>query len=201
MKDLPEMSRIPFPPELLLFMGIDLFVALSLLAALVEKAFPTALPYFYHVAALAGFGQIWVNYAFLLPFEEARFWSCLLYLFAALLNVGGVNFYIAFRRGMISVAGMFLSLFTIPSFSISLFFVSAFVNGVSISMPWLPLVPLESLYVVLAICMVILGLSIIAYIEPSMLKKRAAKKLDVAVGPVMTPLVRDKEKKEVKTNE
>ncbi len=195
------MSRMPFPPELLLFMGIDLFVALSLLAALVEKAFPAVLPYLYHVAALAGFGQIWLNYAFLLPFVEARFWGCLLYLFAALLNIGGVNFYIAFRREMISVAGMFLSLFTIPSFLISLFFVSAFVNGAPIPLPWLPLVPLESLYAVLAICMVTLGLSIVAYIEPSILKKRATKRIDVALGPVMTSVIREEEKKEVKTNE
>jgi len=166
------MSRIPFPPELLLFIGIDFFVALSLLATLVEKAFPTMLPYLYHVATLAGFGQIWVNYAFLLPFVEARFWGCLLYLLAALLNIGGVNFYIAFRKEMISVAGMFLSLFTIPSFSISLFFVSAYVNGVPIPMPWLPIIPIESLYFVLFFCIILLGLSVAVYIRPSLLKRK-----------------------------
>ncbi|MEM0057735.1 MAG: hypothetical protein QXG09_02535 [Candidatus Bathyarchaeia archaeon] len=166
------MSRMPFPPELFLFIGIDLFVALSLLASLFERVFPTMFPYVYHVAALAGFGQIWVNYTFLLPFAEARFWSCLLYLLAALLNIGCVNFYIIAKKKLLSAAGMFLSVFTVPSFFISLFFISAYVNGDFIPMPWLPRIPIESLYAVLLVCVILLVLSIAVYLEPNLFRRK-----------------------------
>ena len=166
------MSRIPFPPELLMFIGIDFFVAMSLLSALLEKMFPVALPYVYQIAALAGFGQIWVDYAFLFPYFDTRFWICLLYLSAALLNIGALNLYIAVAKKLLSVAGIFLGAFAIPAFSISLLFISSFVNGLSIPMPWLPIIPIESLYGVLFCCIVVLSLSIAVYIQPNMLKRR-----------------------------
>lgn len=168
---------MPFPPELLMFIGIDLFVALSLFASLLEKVFPKSFPYIYQVGGLAGFGQIWVNYAFLLPSAETRFWSCLLYLFAAILNIGAVNLYIAVRK-KVSIAGMFLSLFTIPSFFISLFFVSAYVNGISIPMPWLPIIPIESLYAILLACIILLSLSIAVYIEPNLVRRKGGERID-----------------------
>lgn len=166
------MSRMPFPPELLLFIGVDIFVGLSLLASLIEKLFPATLPYVYHVAALAGFGQIWINYAFLLPYAEARFWSSMLYLSAALLSIGCINFYIAIQKKTLSVAGMFLSVFTLPIFSISVFFISAYANGVSVPMPWLPMIPIESLYVILIACIILLGFSVTVYLEPDLFKKK-----------------------------
>jgi len=46
-------------------MGVNVFVALSLLTSIFDGPFPAAVPYVFHMAALAGFGQIWVNYAFL----------------------------------------------------------------------------------------------------------------------------------------
>ncbi|MGB9854857.1 MAG: hypothetical protein ACPLRY_08680 [Candidatus Bathyarchaeales archaeon] len=170
------MSRMPFPPELLLFVGIDFFVALSLLSSIMERLFPTTFPYMYQVAALAGFGQIWFNYAFLPSFVDARFWDCLFYLFAALLNIGAVNLYIAIRKRILSLAGMFLGAFTIPSFSISLFFVSAYVNGVPVPMPWLPIISIESLYIVLFVCIILVGLSIAVYIEPDLLKRKGGER-------------------------
>jgi len=54
-----------FPPELFILVGVNVFVALSLLASIFDGLFPTAVPYVFQVAAFAGFGQIWVNYTFL----------------------------------------------------------------------------------------------------------------------------------------
>jgi len=96
----------------------------------------------------------------------------MLYLAVALINIVAVNLYIAINKKLLSAAGMFLGAFTIPITFASFLFVSAYVNGTAIPMPWLPTVPLESLYIVLAACAVILGLSIAVYVEPRMLGKR-----------------------------
>jgi hypothetical protein len=71
----------------------------------------------------------------------------------------------------LSAAGTFLGVVTIPTTFISLVSVSSFVNGMAIPIPVFPIVPLESLYFVLALCVVILGFSVAASLEPGMLGK------------------------------
>jgi len=71
-----------FPPELFILIAVNVFVALSLLTSLFDKPFPMAVPYVYQIAALAGFGQIWVNYALLFFFLLRRVCgaACFIYL-------------------------------------------------------------------------------------------------------------------------
>lgn len=63
-----EMSFPLFPPELFILVGVNVFVALSLLTSIFDGLFLMRVPYVFQIAALAGFGQIWVNYAFLFFF-------------------------------------------------------------------------------------------------------------------------------------
>jgi len=184
--------------------GVNVFVALSLLTSLFDCPFPTAVPYVYQIAALAGFGQIWVNYAFFPFFVEARFWGSMLYLAVALINIIAVNFYIAIKKRTLSIVGAFLGAATIPTIFISYLSVSAYVNGLTISTPPLPIVPLESIYIVLAICAVILGFSVITSVEPKMLrrifgepKKRqfVPSLLNSATNPADNPQGNEKRKK------
>jgi hypothetical protein len=160
-----------FPAELLILIGINVFVALSLLTSLFDAPFPTAVPYVYQIAALVGFGLLWVNYAFLFSFIEARFWCSMLYLIIAVANTFAINIYIAFMTELLGYAGVFLGAVTIPTFFISFLSVSSYVNGIVIPMPLLPIVPLESIYIVLIACVVILGFSMVVSLEPRMLRK------------------------------
>lgn len=160
-----------YPPELFILIGVNIFVAISLLTSLFDRPFPMAIPYVFQIAALAGFGQIWVNYAFLFSFVDTRFWCSVLYLTVAVANTIAVNVYIAFYKRLLSAAGTFLGVVTIPTTFISLVSVSSFVNGIAIPMPVFPIVPLESLYFVLALCVVIMGFSVAASFEPGMLRK------------------------------
>jgi hypothetical protein len=159
------------PPELFVFIGVNVFVAMSLLTSIFDGSFPNPLPYIFQIAALAGFGQIWANYVFFSDFVEARFWSSMLYLSVVMISIVAVNFYIAIKKQLLSIAGFFLGAFTIPTGALSFLLVSAYVNGMAFPMPWLPIVPIESLYIVLVSCMVILGLSILAYVKPGKLEK------------------------------
>jgi hypothetical protein len=160
-----------FPAELFILVGINVFVALSLLTSLFDGPFPKAVPYVYEIAALAGFGQIWVSYAFLFFFVEARFWCSLLYLVVALINIVAVNLYIAINKRLLNIAGVFLGVATIPTIFTFFLSISAYVNGTAISMPPLPIVPIESLYLVIVACVVILGFSVIASFRPETLRK------------------------------
>jgi hypothetical protein len=160
-----------FPAELFILVGINIFVALSLLTSLFDDPFPLAVPYVFQVAALAGFGQIWVNYAFLFSFVETRFWCSMLYLTVAVANTIAVNVYIAFNKRLLSAAGIFLGAFTIPTIFVSFVSVSSYVNGIAIPVPAFPIVPVQSLYFILALCVVILGFSVAASLEPGMLGK------------------------------
>lgn len=164
-----------FPPELLMLFGINVCVILSLVTSIFDKPFPLAVPYVFQIVALAGFGQIYVNYVFLLDFVEARFWCSLLYLSAATVGVVSVNLYIAISKKQLVAAGALLGALTLPTVSLSLFLVSAYSNGLAIYVPPFPIVPLEVLYIVFPLCIVILGLSILVYFEPNMLKKLAMK--------------------------
>jgi hypothetical protein len=189
-----------FPPELFILVGINIFVALSLLTSLFDDPFPLAVPYVFQIAALAGFGQIWVDCVFLFSFVETRFWCSMFYLTVAVANTIAVNVYIAFNKRLLSAAGIFLGVFTIPTMFVSFVSVSNYVNGIAISVPAFPIVPVQSLYFIFALCVVILGFSVAASLEPGMLErafgmhqrhKPVSSLLDYALNP-RTP----KERKE-----
>jgi len=200
-----EAMALPlFPPELFILIGVNVFVALSLLTSLFDGPFPMAVPYVCQIAALAGFGQIWVSYAFFFSFVEMRFWVSIFYLVVALINIIAVNLYLAVYKKLLSAAGVFLGAATIPTIFVSSLSVSAYINGLTISIPPLPIVPIELLYGVLATCVVILVLSISVSLEPGMLRKMAGIRrkrrftpslLNYSSNPKDDPKVNKKEEK------
>lgn len=123
-----------FPPELFILVGVNIFVALSLLSSIFDEPFPTATPYIFQVAALTGFGQIWASFTFLYSFMEVRFWCSMLYLFVVVIGVAAVNLYIAINRRLVNAAGVLLGAFTIPTILIFFLLVSAYLNGLPVWM-------------------------------------------------------------------
>jgi hypothetical protein len=164
------MLSAPFPSELFILIGLNVFIALSLLTSLFDKPFPTVIPYVYQIAALAGFGAFWASLTFLSS-VEARFWCSLSYLTIAVANVLATNVYVAISRKSLGATGAFLGAVTIPTVFLSFLSVSCYVNGIVMPMPPLPIIPVESVYVVLAVCAAILGFSMVAALEPKLLRK------------------------------
>lgn len=148
----------PLLPEVLGVMGIDEFILLSLLTCLFD--FPVSIQYAYHISALVGFGQLWVNYAFALS-EETRFFVCLGYLIIGLANVVFMNWYVAARDRRILGTTSFLCSITIPSVLIGIVATSLYVNKVPISLPWLPLIPFEAIGSILVVCAIVIAISLI----------------------------------------
>jgi hypothetical protein len=117
----------PIQPELFILLGIDLFLATSLLSCLLDKHFPWQLPYLYQVASLAGFGQLIVAKEFMAMFDAyMRFWFSLLYLVIALANIIAINAYLGIIKKMLNYAKAFLLTVTFPSFAVAAFFLASY---------------------------------------------------------------------------
>ena len=113
----------PLQPEFFTLLGIDLFLAISLLTCLLDRHFPWQLPYVYQLAALAGFGQLLVSKEFMMFFGEyMRFWYSLLYLAVALANIIAVNVYLGIIKKLLNYAKVFLFTVTFPTLSLAVFF-------------------------------------------------------------------------------
>jgi len=112
-------------PEFFALLGIDLFLAVSLLTCLLDRHFPWQLPYVYQLAALAGFGQLLVSKEFIALFGDyTRFWYSLLYLVVALANIIAVNMYLGVIKKLLSYAKVFLFAVTFPALTLAAFFLS-----------------------------------------------------------------------------
>jgi hypothetical protein len=114
----------PLQPEFFLLLGIDLFLAISLLTCLLDKHFPWQLPYLYQVAGLVGYGNLLASREFMALFGEyMRFWYSFLYLIVALANIIAINAYIGLTKKLMSYAKLLMFTVTFPSLAISALFV------------------------------------------------------------------------------
>jgi hypothetical protein len=115
----------PLQPEFFLLLGIDLFLAISLLTCLLDKHFPWQLPYLYQVGALAGFGNLLVSKEFMTLFGEyMRFWYSFLYLVVALGNIIAINAYIGITKKLLNYAKVLMLAMTFPALAISALFLA-----------------------------------------------------------------------------
>jgi hypothetical protein len=165
------MASSMLPPELLMLIGVNVFVALSLVTSIFDHHFPVRIPYVFQIAALAGFGLIWVNYAFFISSVEARFWCSVSFLAVALMAGFAINIYVAVVKKRLGAAIAFLGALTMPVTFLSYYAASSYVNGFAPSLPWLPVLPIETLFIVLSSCIVILGLGIIVSYKPQTMVK------------------------------
>ena len=115
----------PLQPEFFALLGIDLFLAVSMLTCLLDRHFPWQLPYIYQLAALVGFGHLLVSREFMTYFGDyMRFWYSLLYLIVALGNIVAINVYLGLMKKLMDYAKVFTFTVTFPALAFSVFFLS-----------------------------------------------------------------------------
>jgi hypothetical protein len=138
----------PLQPEFFLLLGIDLFLAMSLLSCLLDKHFPWHLPYLYQVASLAGFGQLIVAREFMAVFGDyMRFWFSLLYVAIALANIAAINVYLGVIKKMLTYAKVFMLAVSFPSFAVVSFFLADYSSLASHPLILFPNVAWETTFV------------------------------------------------------
>jgi len=119
-------------PEFFAFLGVDVFVAMSLITCLLDEYFPKPLPYIFQVAGIGGYVHILISKEFLTVFGESmRFWYCFLYLAVALANVIALNVYLAVIKKKWTLAKVFSGTVVFPTLLITTFFVSNYASQVA----------------------------------------------------------------------
>jgi hypothetical protein len=155
-------------PEFFALLGINVFLAVSLLTCLLDQYFPKTISYMYQLAALAGFGQLLISKEFLGTFGEyMRFLYCFTYFIITISNVIALNVYLAFFKKLRLISRAFLGSVTVPAILISVFFIYSYASVSSHPLVSAPAIPLESVFfVILAFDMAVLGVSVYVFFKP-----------------------------------
>lgn len=155
-------------PEFFVLIGIDIFLAVSLLTCLFDKHFPPMLSYVYQLASLAGFGNLLVSREFLLIFDEyARFWYSIAYLTVALTSIAAVNIYLAFSKKQFAAAKVFLSAVTIPSYLVSVLFINNYAQVATYPILSAPIGSMSSIFIaVVAFDTMVAGVGVYIFLRP-----------------------------------
>ena len=122
-------------PEFFVLLGIGIFLALSLLTALLDDELPSTAQYLFQGAALLGFGQLILSRGFVNsgvftknPAHPTRFWVSFVYLSTAIFAVLGLNAYLGIVRRKTALATTFAGVVTVPTMMVSAFFVISFLS-------------------------------------------------------------------------
>jgi hypothetical protein len=158
----------PLQPEFFALLGIDFFLAVSLLTCLLDRHFPWQLPYVYQLAALAGFGQLLVSREFIMFFGEyMRFWYSLLYLIVALANIVAVNVYLGIMKKLLNYAKIFMVSVTFPTLALAIFFLSSYSELASHPLVISPQMSWEATFIgVVAFDSVVVGMGTYVFFKP-----------------------------------
>jgi hypothetical protein len=158
----------PLQPEFFALLGIDLFLAISLLTCLLDRHFPWQLPYLYQLAALAGFGQLLVSKEFMVFFDEyMRFWYSLLYLTVALANIIAVNVYLGIVKKLLNYAKIFMVAVTLPALSLAALFVSNYAEVATFPLIMTMHMSWEATFVgIVALDTVVVGVGAYVFFKP-----------------------------------
>jgi hypothetical protein len=129
-------------PEFFTLLGIEIFVAMSLVSVLLERDIPSSVQWLFQGAAGLGLGQLVVTEGFGTSsvIDASRFWISIFYLTLSVCSVAGLNVYLAAVRRKTAIASVFSGTITAPTVSVSVLFVSSYLSGVDVSLTPLTIV-------------------------------------------------------------
>jgi hypothetical protein len=155
-------------PEFFMLLGIDFFLAMSLLTCIFDKHFPDKLAYLYQLVALAGFGQLLVTREFSASFPNyMRFWYSFIYLTIAVANIAALNAYLLFYKKAKTIAKLFSIIATAPTFIISTIFLYNYATEATHPIIPLPQLSLDLMFLgVFTFDTIVVSISIYALIKP-----------------------------------
>ena len=153
-----------FAPEFLILLGIDIFLGASILTVLLEKHFPGSYPYILEGAALIGFAELMSGPSFLTSLSvELQFWYSFVYAMIAVLALFATNLYLLFLRRRTFESAVLGICGTVPAGLGILYFTSAFVNGLTVSLPLVPVIPIEGVYAMFGLSIGLVVFSLVVF--------------------------------------
>ena len=119
-------------PEFFTLLGIEIFLAISVLSGLLDRQLPSRLQYVFQGLGGIGFAQLLVSIGMVggpASTYQIRFWVSMVYLGLALTCVVGTNLYLFVGRRGATVASAFSGTVTVPFLMISALFISSFLGS------------------------------------------------------------------------
>ncbi len=136
-----------FAPQFFLLLGVDIFIGASILSVLLDKYFPASMSYVLDLASFVGFAELLIGPEFFSTMSSTmQFYVSFGYTLIAILTVIALNAYLYFIVQAKRVGAVFATAATVPSMLATLFFTSAFVNGIPVALPTLPAVSMQAVY-------------------------------------------------------
>ena len=153
-----------FAPEFLILVGIDIFLGASILTVLLDRYYPGPYPYILEGAALIGFLELVSGPSFLTSLSsELQFWYSFIYAMIAVLALFATNLYLLFLRRRPFESAVLAICGTVPAGLGVLYFTSAFVNGLTVSLPLVPEIPIEGVYAMFGLSIALVVFSLVVF--------------------------------------
>jgi hypothetical protein len=153
-----------FAPEFLILAGIDIFLGSSILTVLLDRHFPGPLPYILEGGALVGFAELIAGPAFLTSFSiELQFYYSFIFAMISVLTLMAINLYLLFMRRRPFESGLLAICGTIPAGLGVFYFTSAFVNGMTLSLPLTPAIPIQEVYAMFGLSVALIAFSLAVF--------------------------------------
>ncbi len=188
--------RTSLVPEFFIVLGIFVFLAMSILSALLDEDVPSILQYLLQGAAALGLGLLLMSQSLISggtlspdTTDPTRFLISVVYLASAVSIVAGLNVYLTIVRRKIALSSILSGTVTVPTFMISAILVSSFLGtggGASFS---------PATILILAVSTFAIGLSVFAFLRET--RRHVRNLLGVpgllSTGPMPTPSMRAKD--------
>lgn len=113
-------------PEFFVLLGIDIFLAASILTALLDRYLTSILQYVFQASAAAGLGELLLSHGLI---GATRVWAGIIYLAFALSSLIGLNIRLAIVRQGMNIASIFSQMMTVPVVMVSALFLSSFLEN------------------------------------------------------------------------
>ena len=177
-------------PEFFMVLGIFVFLATSILSALLDDYLPSILQYVFQGAAAAGLGLLLIDQAFVNAeilgrslTDPTRFLISVVYLASAIATAAGMNVYLATVRRKMALSSILSGTVTVPTFMISAILVSSFLatgGGLSFS---------PATILILVVSALAMGLSMFEFLRETRMHTRNSSIMATlaSAGPVPTP--------------
>ena len=171
-------------------LGIFVFLAMSIISALLDDDVPSILQYLLQGAAGAGLGLLLIDQAFVNAeilgrslTNPTRFLISVVYLASAISIAAGMNVYLAAVRRKMALSSILSGTVTVPTFMISAILVSSFLatgGGLSFS---------PATILILVVSALIMGLSMFEFLRETRMHTRNSSIMATlaSAGPVSMP--------------
>jgi hypothetical protein len=117
---------VALAPEFFVLLGISIFLAVSVISALLDRHLPSILQYLFQGAAGAGLGELLLSQGLSSP---TRVWAGIVYLAFALSSLVALNIRLAIVRREMNIASILSQMMTVPVVMISALFLSSFLGN------------------------------------------------------------------------